>query len=358
MYKLIRGILFLFPPEGVHYFTMNLLKLVSSIPLIRSFIRQSYAVTNPVLAKKVFGLWFRNPVGLGAGFDKNARWLSTLELLGFGFVEIGTVTPLAQAGNDRPRLFRLPKDHALINRMGFNNDGADLIAERIRSWRATKKHSSGKLIEKMLIGGNIGKNKLTPNDDAWLDYVTCFRKLHEHVDFFVINVSSPNTPGLRELQEKEALRKIIQSLQTTEKTEFKDKEHRPLLLKIAPDLEESQLMDILALTQETDLDGLVVSNTTIGREHLRSSLEKISAIGQGGLSGAPLKRKSSDLLTWLARNGLNKMPVIASGGVMSAADAMEKVDAGASLIQVWTGFIYTGPTIVKKILQAILKRGS
>jgi dihydroorotate dehydrogenase len=289
----------------------------------------------------IFNIQFPNKVGLGAGFDKNAKYLRELECLGFGFVEIGTVTPLPQAGNDKPRLFRLPKDKALINRMGFNNDGVKAIALRLQKTKIKLPNP------KMVIGGNIGKNKTTPNEDAWKDYEICFKELHPYVDYFVVNVSSPNTPGLRELQEKESLRKILSHLQTINGTQSSQK---PLLLKIAPDLTQEQLDDVIDLALEIKLDGLVATNTTISREGL---LTPDSRLITGGLSGLPLKHRSTEIVKYICEKTNGKIPVIASGGIFSGEDAKEKMDAGASLVQVWTGFIYEGPGIVKKICNSL-----
>lgn len=287
---------------------------------------------------------FTNPVGLGAGFDKNAKYLAELECLGFGFVEIGTVTPLSQAGNDKPRLFRLPKDKALINRMGFNNDGVKEIAKRLKKWKEKNKNS------KLVIGGNIGKNKITPNEDAWKDYEICFKELHPYVDYFVVNVSSPNTPGLRELQEKESLRKILTHLQAINTSQPAPK---PLLLKIAPDLTQEQIDDVIDLALEIKLDGLVATNTTISRSGLQTSASRVQAIGAGGLSGLPVKQRSTEVVKYICQKTGGKIPVIASGGIFTGDDAKEKLDAGASLVQVWTGFIYEGPGIVKRICKSL-----
>lgn len=292
----------------------------------------------------IFNLQFSNKVGLGAGFDKNAKYLRELECLGFGFVEIGTVTPLAQAGNDKPRLFRLPKDKALINRMGFNNDGVKVIADRLKEWKQKKKKSS------LIIGGNIGKNKQTPNEEAWKDYEICFTTLFDHVDYFVVNVSSPNTPGLRELQEKASLKKILTHLQSIN---AKQSQSKPLLLKIAPDLTTEQVDDVIELALEIKLDGLVVSNTTISRTGLTTHDSRLTTIGAGGLSGLPLKEKSTALLKYICEKTKGKIPVIASGGIFTGQDAKEKLEAGASMVQVWTGFIYEGPGIVKKICKSL-----
>jgi dihydroorotate dehydrogenase len=300
-------------------------------------------VQDPSLAKTVFGLHFPNPVGLGAGFDKNAAHLDGLEMLGFGFVEIGTVTPKPQAGNPLPRLFRIPDQQALINRMGFNNDGVDLIAKRLKERKSTTQSN-------LIIGGNIGKNKVTENQDAWKDYCTNFIGLEEVVDYFVVNVSSPNTPGLRELQEKEALRKIFTELQLI------NQNNKPILLKIAPDLETSALDDIIALTSEVKIDGLVSSNTTLDRSLLNEANKiRVNEIGAGGLSGQPLLQKSNQVLEYLYKGIGDRLPIIASGGIFKPADAKAKLDAGASLVQVWTGFIYEGPAIVKNILEALKK---
>lgn len=342
MYKIIRSFLFCFSPERVHYFSMNSLKLLCNIGF-RRMISKIYRPKNNA-GCSMFNIQFSNPVGLGAGFDKNAKYLVELECLGFGFVEIGTVTPLSQAGNDKPRLFRLPKDKALINRMGFNNDGVKEIAKRLKKWKEKNKNS------KLVIGGNIGKNKITPNEDAWKDYEICFKELHPYVDYFVVNVSSPNTPGLRELQEKESLRKILTHLQAINTSQPAPK---PLLLKIAPDLTQEQIDDVIDLALEIKLDGLVATNTTISRSGLQTSASRVQAIGAGGLSGLPVKQRSTEVVKYICQKTGGKIPVIASGGIFTGDDAKEKLDAGASLIQVWTGFIYEGPGIVKRICKSL-----
>lgn len=342
MYKIIRSFLFCFSPERVHYFSMNSLKLLCNIGF-RRMISNLYRPKNNA-GCSMFNIQFSNPVGLGAGFDKNAKYLAELECLGFGFVEIGTVTPLSQAGNDKPRLFRLPKDKALINRMGFNNDGVKEIAKRLKKWKEKNKNS------KLVIGGNIGKNKITPNEDAWKDYEICFKELHPYVDYFVVNVSSPNTPGLRELQEKESLRKILTHLQAINTSQPAPK---PLLLKIAPDLTQEQIDDVIDLALEIKLDGLVATNTTISRSGLQTSASRVQAIGAGGLSGLPVKQRSTEVVKYICQKTGGKIPVIASGGIFTGDDAKEKLDAGASLIQVWTGFIYEGPGIVKRICKSL-----
>lgn len=340
MYGIIRNILFLFSPEWVHYFSMNGLRLLCSIGF-KGLIRNSFSPKGNA-PFTIFNLSFPNRVGLGAGFDKNARYLRELECLGFGFVEIGTVTPLPQAGNDKPRLFRLPKDKALINRMGFNNDGVKAIAARLQQW--SRRQSS------LIIGGNIGKNKITPNEDAWKDYEICFRELHPFVDYFVVNVSSPNTPGLRELQEKESLRKILTHLQGINREQAQQK---PLLLKIAPDLTQEQIDDVIDLALEIKLDGLVAANTTISRDGLKTNESKVKAIGPGGLSGLPVKERSTEVVKYICSKTNGRLPVIASGGIFTGEDAKEKMVAGALLVQVWTGFIYEGPGIVKRICRSI-----
>ncbi len=348
MYKLLRSILFAFPPEDVHYFSMNMLRVGCKIGFIDQCIRSSFQFDAAALQRNVFGLSFKNPVGLGAGFDKNALDLNELEALGFGFIEIGTVTPLPQAGNEKPRLFRLPKDKALINRMGFNNDGVEVVKERLAKWNYKPQTTDNKLI----IGGNIGKNKITPNEEAWKDYEICFKELFDVVDYFVVNVSSPNTPGLRELQEKDALKKILTQLQNINYGNTKPK---PLLLKISPDLTNQQLDDIIELSLETKLDGLVATNTTIERTKLQTTNHKLQTIGAGGLSGKPLQQRSTEVVKYIVQQTNKQIPIIASGGIFNGADAKEKLKAGAALVQVWTGFIYEGPGIVKNICKHLIK---
>lgn len=342
LYSLVRDILFKFDPETVHHFSMNQLKLMCSTSIGKQIIGANFTPKDSSLQKTAFGLNFRNPIGLGAGFDKNALYLNELEALGFGFVEVGTVTPKAQAGNDKPRLFRLPKDKALINRMGFNNDGVYVVKRRLADWNNRFTTNETKLI----IGGNIGKNKVTANEDAWKDYETCFTELFDYADYFVVNVSSPNTPGLRELQEKASLLKILSQLQNINQGKVKPK---PLLLKIAPDLTKEQLDDIVSLAFEVNLAGLVATNTTISRENLVTSTQEIKAMGAGGLSGKPVTNRSTEVVTYLHQQTSGIVPIIASGGIFTGNDAKEKLAAGASLLQVWTGFIYEGPNIVRKI---------
>ena len=349
MYQLLRRLLFLLPAETAHYFSMNVFKALCSVPFFKKILVRIFATEHPVNQVQYFGLLFKNPIGLGAGFDKNARYLYVLETLGFGFVEIGTVTPKPQPGNEKPRLFRLPKDKALINRMGFNNDGVDVVVERLKKWKKPVNRQPSAVTQKpMLIGGNIGKNKITPNEEAWKDYEICFNALHEYVDFFVVNVSSPNTPGLRELQEKEALQKILTHLQGLN---VKKNKPKPILLKIAPDLTKSQIDDVLELAREINLDGLVATNTTISREQLVTDDNTVRNIGAGGLSGRPLKKRSTEVIHYIHQKTGGNLPVIASGGIFDGIDANEKIKAGASLIEVWTGFIYEGPFIVKKIMK-------
>ncbi len=313
MYKWLRSLLFLFPPESVHHFSMFALNGISAIQPGRYLLRKLFSVNDISLQKKIAGLVFKNPVGLAAGFDKNALYLQSLEILGFGFIEIGTVTPLAQSGNPKPRLFRLKKDDALINRMGFNNHGVDKVAARLEKWRG-KNAASGN--RQLRIGGNIGKNKETPNERAWQDYATCFEKLFPYVDYFVINVSSPNTPGLRELQEKDALRTIFTRLQGLNQLQPQQK---PLFLKIAPDLTLAQLDDVIDLAMEIGLGGLVVSNTSISREGILTTPDELNRIGSGGLSGRPLQKKSTDFIRYITEKTNHLLPVIGSGGIYDSS---------------------------------------
>jgi dihydroorotate dehydrogenase len=376
MYKILRSFLFLFDPEWVHYFSMNSLKLLCKLPFGKAVIKGMFQPKKNI-QYSIFNIQFSNKVGLGAGFDKNARYLNELEALGFGFVEIGTVTPKPQAGNEQPRLFRLPKDKALINRMGFNNDGVEVVAERLKEWRRSMVNgqwsieapSSQRSHSPLIIGGNIGKNKITPNEDAWMDYEICFKALYSYVDYFVVNVSSPNTPGLRELQEKESLRKILTNLQKINSSivngslSIKDpgdkgthspfpihhSQPKPILLKIAPDLTQEQIDDVIDLAEEIKLDGLVVSNTTIDRTKLVTDKSIVKKIGAGGVSGLPAKARSTEIIQYISQKTNGRLPIIGSGGIFTGQDAKEKIEAGAGLVQVWTGFIYEGPGIVKNI---------
>lgn len=340
MYTLIRPVLFLFDPERIHYFSMRLLHLLVKSPF--RFLLSSPTLSDTSLERKLFGLTFRNPVGLAAGFDKNAQWLDALEALGFGFVEIGTVTPLPQEGNPKPRLFRLPADKALINRMGFNNKGLAVVCENLRNYKLRNESTPKRLI----VGGNIGKNKSTPNEEAWKDYLICFQQLFDWVDYFVVNVSSPNTPDLRALQEKEAISKILHVLAEENN---KRQTPKPILLKIAPDLSHAQIDDIAEVITELRIEGVVIANTTISRNGLSTSVKKIDRIGNGGVSGKPLQQASTELIRYFRDKTGDQIPIIGSGGIFSGKDAEEKISNGAALVQIWTGLVYEGPSIVKKI---------
>ncbi len=344
MYKiLVRPILFLFDPEKVHYFTFSLVRFLSKIPFISSLFRGMYQVKDEKLERNLFGLTFKNPVGLAAGFDKDAKLYNELSNFGFGFVEIGTLTPKPQDGNPKKRLFRLKDDSAIINRMGFNNGGVEEAVERLKLPSVSLKKAG------ILIGGNIGKNKVTPNENAVDDYVICFHALFDHVDYFVVNVSSPNTPNLRALQDKEPLTNLLNTLQVLNKEKSTQK---PILLKIAPDLTNEQLLDIIDIVSDTKIDGVIASNTTISREGLQSSNKKEI----GGLSGKPLTNRSTEVIRFLAEKSNKAFPIIGVGGIHSAQDALDKIEAGADLVQIYTGFIYEGPGLIKKINKAILKQ--
>jgi dihydroorotate dehydrogenase len=338
MYKIfIRPILFCFDPEKVHYFTFSLIRLLSKIPGFPSLFKFLYEVNDKRLETEVFGLKFKNPVGLAAGFDKDAVLYKELSNFGFGFIEIGTLTPKAQPGNEKKRIFRLLEDSAIINRMGFNNGGVLEAVERL-------KENNG-----VLIGGNIGKNKVTLNEDATSDYEICFDALFDHVDYFVVNVSSPNTPNLRALQEKEPLTQLLQTLQNKNLARPKQK---PILLKIAPDLTDEQLLDIIDIVKETQIAGVIATNTTLSRSGLRSWDQTET----GGLSGKPLTSRSTEVIRFLSEKSNKAFPIIGVGGIHSAKDALEKLEAGASLVQLYTGFIYEGPALIKKINKAILAK--
>jgi dihydroorotate dehydrogenase len=338
MYKhIVRPILFYFDPEKVHYFTFSALKLIFKMPFLSFFIKKKFLLKDESLETEVFGIKFPNKIGLAAGFDKNAVLYQELSNFGFGFIEIGTVTPLPQDGNPKKRLFRLQEDNAIINRMGFNNLG---VKEVINNLRKNKK---------VIIGGNIGKNKLTPNSNAIQDYLICFEELFNYVDYFVINVSSPNTPNLRELQEKEPLMQLLQTLQT--KNEAKQKQ-KPILLKIAPDLTNNQLLDIINIVIKTKIAGVIATNTTINRENLHSK----SKIEVGGLSGKPLTNRSTEVIRFLATNSNNSFPIIGVGGIHTVQDALDKLEAGASLLQLYTGFIYEGPELIKEINKTLISK--
>lgn len=338
MYKLIiRPILFLFDPEKVHYFTFSLIRFLHKIPLFPSIFRGVYQIENKKLERNLFGLTFKNPVGLAAGFDKDARLYNELSNFGFGFVEIGTITPKPQEGNPKKRLFRLKEDSAIINRMGFNNGGVEEAVERLKKNKG------------VLIGGNIGKNKITPNENAVDDYVICFNALFDYVDYFVVNVSSPNTPNLRALQDKEPLTDLLNTLQRLNKEKPSSK---PILLKIAPDLTDEQLLDIIDIVKDTKIDGVIATNTTISREGLQSSNKKET----GGLSGKPLTNRSTEVIRFLSGKSNKAFPIIGVGGIHSAKDALEKIEAGADLVQLYTGFIYEGPKLIKEINKTLLKQ--
>jgi dihydroorotate dehydrogenase len=341
MYKsVIRPLLFRIDAEEVHHLVFKTLKNSCKIPGSKAVLSGMYDFRHPLLEKELFGLKFSNPVGLAAGFDKDAKLIDELACLGFGFIEIGTLTPKAQPGNEKPRLFRLPKDQALINRMGFNNGGVHEAVERLKN-----KNSS------VIVGGNIGKNKTTANEDAISDYVYAVKELNPYVDYFVVNVSSPNTPGLRELQEKEPLRKLLREVKDLTLTMDKK---RPVLLKIAPDLTVSQLDDIVEILKDTRIDGVIATNTTISRDGLFTSAEEVAAIGNGGLSGKPLRARATEVIRYLRKQLGPAFPIIAVGGIMSPADAVEKLSAGADLVQIYTGFIYEGPGFAKAINKAIV----
>ena len=344
MYKaIIRPLFFCYDPEKIHHFVFKSLKVLNAIPGFSSLSRALYKVNDPRLKRTVFGLEFDNPVGLAAGFDKEAKLYDELANLGFGFIEIGTLTPKGQEGNPKPRLFRLPQDSALVNRMGFNNEGVEAAVTRLKK-RKTK----------VLIGGNIGKNKITPNELANDDYYKAFNALYEYVDYFVVNVSSPNTPNLRALQDKEPLTALLKML----KDEMATKpNHKPILLKIAPDLTDSQLDDIIAIVAEVKIEGIIAANTTIDRSMLKSDKSEVDAIGAGGLSGKPVRARSTEVIAYLHQKSNGSFPIIGVGGIYTAEDAIEKMKAGASLVQVYSGFIYEGPSMVKKICKGILKAG-
>ncbi|SMD33686.1 dihydroorotate oxidase A [Reichenbachiella faecimaris] len=336
MYKsLIRPFLFLFQPENAHHLTFFMMKVINVLPLGRAIFSLAYSQKNKGQETELFGLKFPNKVGLAAGLDKNAEAIDMFAAMGFGFVEIGTVTPKPQSGNPKPRLFRLKDDQALINRMGFNNDGVVVIKKRLEKRKSN-----------ILVGGNIGKNKVTPNNEAVNDYIICFNELFDVVDYFVVNVSSPNTPGLRELQEKKPLSNILNTLMAENK---KRPVTKPILLKIAPDLSEEQLVDIIDIVNETQIAGVIATNTTIDRAGLKTSEAKVETIGAGGLSGKPVQSKSTEVIKFLHDKSKGSFPIIGVGGINSGESALEKVEAGASLVQVYSGFIYEGPKLIARI---------
>ena len=342
MYQLIKPFLFSMAPEKAHHFTVSSFRTLLSIPGVRNLFHKLYQVKDKRLEREVMGLRFPNPVGLAAGFDKDGKYFHEMAELGFGFIEIGTVTPKGQEGNPQPRLFRLPEDQGLINRMGFNNEGVDALVSRLKRGKP----------KGIIIGGNIGKNKVTPNDEAAEDYKICFEALFPYVDYFVVNVSSPNTPGLRELQDREPLTRLLVLLQQLNQA----KDHpKPILLKIAPDLNNDQLDDILSIVQDSGIAGIIATNTTIDRDGLRTSESRVQEIGNGGLSGAPVRTRATEVIRYLSEKSGGQLLIIGVGGICSAEDALEKLRAGASLVQVYSGLIYRGPALIKEINQAILQ---
>ncbi len=347
MYKsIVRPLLFRFDPEGVHHFSFKAVKVLSKMPGFSSLSRKRYKPHHLALQRTVFGLSFENPVGMAAGFDKDAKAFKEFSDLGFGFIEIGTLTPKPQDGNPKTRLFRLQKDAAIVNRMGFNNGGVDAAVERLKTNPRLGQPGH------VLIGGNIGKNKVTPNERAVDDYIICFNKLFDHVDYFTVNVSSPNTPGLRELQDRKPLTHILQTLQDLNNAR---EQRKPILLKIAPDLTDDQLMDIIGIVEDTQIDGVIATNTTIERKELQSDLTLQEEAG--GLSGAPLTNRATQVISFLHRNSNGAFPIIGVGGIMTAQDAIDKIKAGASLVQLYTGFVYQGPSLVRDINREIIKQG-
>ena len=345
MYKsLLRPIFFLFDPEKIHHFTFSLIKLTCRIPGFKGLFKAIYAIEDKRLERKLFGLTFKNPVGLAAGFDKNAVLYNELANFGFGFIEIGTVTPKAQKGNPKKRLFRLKEDQGIINRMGFNNEGVEAAIAQLKKNRG-----------QVIIGGNIGKNTQTSPEEYTNDYLTCFNALHPYVDYFVLNVSCPNVNSHAKLNDKDYLEELISSVQKANKSFDKQK---PILLKIAPDLNNGQLDEIVDLVKSTKLDGVIASNTSVFREGLKASDTQLDAIGKGGLSGKPIKDRSTGVIKYLSEKSERAFPIIGVGGIHSAEDALEKLEAGADLVQIYTGFIYEGPGLIKAINKAILNRAN
>ena len=342
MYKILKFFLFKINPESAHHLTFSLIKFVKFIPGFAFFVKKKSINCHPSLSRNIFGLNFRNPVGLAAGLDKDAVAFNELGDFGFGFIEIGTVTPKPQPGNDKPRLFRLPKNEALINRMGFNNHGVIEAAKKLKNRKDPT----------LIIGGNIGKNKLTPNEEAVNDYVIGFNELFDVVDYFVVNVSSPTTPNLRELQEKEPLTNLLNTLQ---QLNIKKTKPKPILLKIAPDLTNTQLDDIIDIVKSTNIAGVIATNTTISRDGLSYDKSEIEKIGMGGLSGKPLTKRSTEVIKYLKQKSNNSFPVIGVGGIHCADDAIEKLNAGADLIQLYTGFVYHGPKLISDINKKLIK---
>lgn len=339
MYSLIKRFFFLFDPEKIHHFTFKGIKFILKIPGMKFIWKKRFVVENKQLERELFGIRFKNPVGLAAGFDKNGLLFNELEYCGFGFIEVGTVTPKPQEGNPKKRLFRLVEDEAIINRMGFNNEGVKALVQQLKK-RNTQ----------IIIGGNIGKNKDTPNEKAVDDYIICFNELYPYVDYFVVNVSSPNTPNLRALQDKKPLTNLLNALKSLNQTK---ETQRPILLKIAPDLTNEQLDDIIEIVTSTKIEGVIATNTTISREGLRT--KNVEEIGAGGVSGKPLTQRSTEVIRYLHDKSNGTIPIIGVGGIHSPQDALEKIQAGASLVQIYTGFVYEGPKLVRKINEAILK---
>lgn len=342
MYKtFLKPFLFKKNPEDAHHLTFSLIKSIFNLVGVKAVVKKMYHYEDSMLEREVFGLHFKNPVGLAAGLDKDATLVDELALLGFGFIEIGTLTPKAQPGNPKPRLFRLPGDQALMNRMGFNNGGVEEAVERL------KKRKS-----KVLIGGNIGKNKDTPNENAIDDYLICLESLHPYVDYFVVNVSSPNTPNLRDLQEKEPLKKLLNAVKAANNRKDKPK---PILLKIAPDLSNGQLDDIIEIVQQTELDGVIATNTTIDYSVIVREKEQVAKIASGGVSGRPLRSRSTEVIRYLSDKSQKSFPIIGVGGIFSAEDAIEKLEAGAALVQIYSGMIYEGPEMIVKIKKGLTR---
>jgi dihydroorotate dehydrogenase len=341
VYKsILKPIFFSQSPEKAHHSTVALTKLAFNFPIIGRIVKSFFKLEDIRLEREVFGLKFKNPVGLAAGFDKDAKVIDEMAMLGFGFIEIGTLTPKPQDGNSQPRLFRLPQDESLINRMGFNNGGVKEAVERLKSRKSD-----------VIVGGNIGKNKLTPNENAVDDYLICLETLHPYVDYFVVNVSSPNTPNLRDLQEKEPLKALLSAVKSANDAKENPK---PILLKIAPDLTDGQLDDIIEIVLETKIDGVIATNTTIDRSRLITEASEVERIGAGGVSGKVLEQRSTEVIRYLAEKSKNAFPIIGVGGIFSAKDAIEKLEAGASLVQVYSGMIYEGPSLIKKIKKGLL----
>jgi dihydroorotate dehydrogenase len=345
MYQnIIRPLLFLIPPETIHNIISLLLRIFFAIPCFKALSRCFFTIKSNELRRKVAGIEFANPVGMAAGFDKNGKLYNELAVFGFSFVEIGTITPRPQPGNKKPRSFRLVRDKALVNRMGFNSEGVESVIKRLRKKR-----------KGLIIGGNIGKNSTTPNERAVNDYEACFNALYEHIDYFVVNVSCPNVNNLTELQDASSLEEIIERLVHIRKEK---EDYRPVFLKISPDLDFEKLDNIIGICKKNGIDGIVATNTTISREGLRTGKERIEKIGAGGLSGAPLKDRSTEIIRYIKKQTKGEMPVIGVGGILNARDAIEKIEAGATLVQLYTGFIYEGPFLVKSINKAILKRSN